>query len=768
MINIFSFSSKKNLMRLCSVLLLSAMLSSCGATPADTQGTVSTEGTKITECLPTEDSSAPETDAITDEISPNVGEIQILNLTLANDEYTIKAEYTDNGITLSMIGTDVQKADSISYYITARGNTEIVNGEAWLVSATPKTQKISALSYASRKFGTSSTLSGAEVKSETGKIELTIPYPALKTTKDTCSLAFLPSVVVNGQTHSYSDTHPYTSSKYAETWLCVDKNGNVSYNGTFENRDVKNWAKPKYSDQDAVLNAAIKEKSVEEAIIAIAIAESKGATGYTLRLETLAEGNALSREGLERIMRSTKHPVMALYYDGDQTQQTRLDALEMAAECGAAAIDLPGFMFHTGSTATTHTAQNKQYWEDKGFNMSFVDESPAETPISIEAIDSQTKYIEKIHGLGSEVLVSTHGSTVYSSEQALAYAEFVAARGADIVKIVGKGQGTRDVLECITACQSFTQSQKLNGTKVSFHLSGASSAYITRVLCPTFYGSYIYFCYPELTEGQDANQLDLDMAVMAYKLRNNSPASIDQAIATLTDNIKHDQLTKLVTNYNAAPAIVGYIYATKSLMDKKWTFSDNTWKVKLRESGNTNGYTTRTHAYDPSADGAENVSATITGNYQPYVSASRQPRVGVFFGNDEQMLALTYNDSSKKIELCAIRDGWKFKASTTDPEKKDALVSTALYTSEALGLNIGTGDSITLGMSIEGESLLLYYAKGNDTLTKIAEISLDKVSKYIPETNLHAGTVAEIYMGTPSASKENTLTFSDISYDKMQ
>jgi hypothetical protein len=72
----------------------------------------------------------------------------------------------------------------------------------------------------------------------------------------------------------------------------------------------------------------------------------------------------------------------------------------------------------------------------------------------------------------------------------------------------------------------FSESEKLDGTKVSFHLSGHSSAYITRVLCPTFYGSHIYFCYPELTEWQDANQLDLDMAAQAYALREGKDIKI--------------------------------------------------------------------------------------------------------------------------------------------------------------------------------------------------------------------------------------------------
>ena len=763
-----SLLKKKTALRVCSILMLCAMLCSCGAKPTETQGTVGTDGTVETESTSAEGTVTPDTEESEGSSDPIGGETSLGSVTFGNSKYTLTGEYGDNGVKLTLTGEGADEASMVEYYVSAKGAVEITNNNAWLLSIYPSSGKLTAKTYSNRKFGTVATMTGASVKAKDDKVELTIPYSAMKAKSSECSLAVLPSVKDSSGTVSYRDEHPYTSPKYAETWLTLGRDGSFSYDNRFENRDIKNWERPKYTGQDAVLNAGIKEQTVEEAIIAIAIAESKGATGYTLRLENLNDGNVLTKEALTQITHSTKHPVMALFYDGNLSQQTRLDGLAMAAECGAAAIDLQGFMYHTGSTANTQTAQNRKYWEDRGFDMSFVDASPAETPISPEAIQGQTEYIEKIHSLGSEVLLSTHGSTVYTAEQAVAYAEFVAARGADIVKIVGKGQSARDVAECVAACRAFSQNDKLKDVKVTFHLSGASGSYITRVLCPTFYGSYIYFCYPELTEWQDANQLDLDMAVEAYKHKQSQDISIDDAIALLKDKIDHEQLTKLIENYQKAPEVLGYIYASKSMMDNKWTFSNGTWTVRLRENGNSNNYTTRAQAYDPSADDCTSVSASVTGNYQPYVSNTRQPRVGVFFGNDEKMLALTYNDSTKKIELCAMRDGWKFRVSSADPEKKDALINTTLYTSDALGLNIGGGDTITLGMTLTTNTLNLYYAKGNEAPTRIASIPLEQVSQYMPDTDIHAGTVSEIYMGSPSASKLNTVTFSNISYEEIQ
>ena len=755
---------KVALSRVCALILALVMLCSTllscsnGATTDTESGTEAIDSTPVT-------SEGTDAGADTGDIPADIDKIQTLDLTLADGSYKILPSYTDDGISLKMTGEGIENAQSISYYISATGATEIADGKAWLVALTPSTSKVIVTSYASRKFGTSASLLGAACKVDTGCVELTVPYGAMKVSADNCSLAFLPSVKINDKAYSYQDTHPFTSPKYAETWLVADKQGNISYDGAFESKTVADWTKPKYTDQDTVLNAGIKETTVEEAIIAITIAERKGATGFTLRLENLKDGGNLTKEALERITHSTKYPVMALYYDGDISQQARLDGLTLAAECGAAIVDLQGFMYHSGSTSSTHTAQNKAYWENLGFDMSFVDCAPAETPISAAAIDGQKKFIDKMHDMGCEVLVSTHGSTVYTAEQALAYAEFVADRGADIIKIVGKGQNAADVAECVRASKMMSQSKKLEGKKFTYHLSGHSSSYVTRVLTPTFYGTYIYFCYPELTEWQDANQLDLDMAAQIYKLKRSSDISIDAAIALLTSNVTHDQLTKLVNNYKKAPDIVGYIYAVSSMMENKWTFSSGKWTVKLRENTNSNNYTTRAHVYDPSGDGANSISASFTGNYQPYVSGTRKPRVGVFFGNEDGMLAFVYNDDSKKLELCYMREGWQFRTSNKDPQKLDALVNTGLFSSETYSYTIGSGDTIKLGMQINGDALELYFAKGNEQLSKIGEVPMSSVSKYIPASNVHADGVSEIYIGSPSFKKTNSLTFSGVSYD---
>jgi len=706
----------------------------------------------------------------TQEYSVNLADAGVESISLSGGKYVIDAKYDGNSVVIRTVCEDISKLDELAFYIHARGASELVEGQAYRVGVDPDQKKLSVKVYKSRKFETASSLSGASVGTSDNTVEVKIPCAALGSTAKSCELAFFPEFKVSGATVSYSSKNAYVVSKYAETWLCVNRDNKIYYKDVYRNRNIKDWEKPSYTDHEVMMNAGIKESTVEEAIIAIAIAESKGAKGFTLRLEYLYEAGAASARNIEKITHSTSYPILALFYDGSRTQKVRLDTLLLAAKNGAAAVDLQGFMGHSGSTSTTQTPQNRKYWEDQGFDMSFIDAMPAETPISAAAVNSQKDFIDKVHAAGSEVLISAHVSASFSAKQALAYAEFCAARGVDVVKIVGIGQNKLDVAECVVACGMFGQSEKLKDVKVTYHLSGAPCAYITRVLCPIFYGSYIFFCYPELTVWQDANQLDLDMAVAANAARtktNGKTVTIDEAIALVLAETNHEQLGKLVSNYTSGYTKQGYIYGVSSLVDRQWSFSGNKYVAEIRASGNKNNYTSRSHAYDPQNDNSGSISASVSGSYQPYVSGTRQPRVGVFLGNGGQMLAFTYNTSTNKLELCALRDGWYFGASCHDPSKTDALFSLGLAPSTVYKTNVASGGTVKLGMQLTDSTLELYFAEGSAKLQKVAEIPLSTVGKYIPETECHAGVLSEIYMGSESAGNKNTVTFSDVSCAKI-
>ncbi len=777
-----------SIIKLAAALLAAVLLASCGGgndtvPPATKEPAVTTEAPVTTEGLHMvhtygdwEEITAPTLEKAGERVkkcsecesvlkesftlnSPDMGAEHIV--IDAGFDCRIYAEKTADGVKLYAQWEGDKKPAKISFYIDPFGNTELKDRGAFLITTTPAAASLDVKTYASRKFETAATLSGAKGERTDNGIAVFVPYSALGVGKDNCNLAFFPVITVGGTAYTYEN--PFVVAKYAETWFCLNADNRIYYNDIYRTRYVEDWTRPSYADQDVMRAAAIKDATVEEAIVAMAIAESKGASGFHVHLEYFDEG-IITKEDLQRIARSTKLPVLALYYDGTLTQEKRLDGLYLAVESGFAGVDMQGFMGHSGTTATTHTAANVNYWEKKGFDMCFVAAVPAESPITTAAVNYQEKYVKKIHDAGGEVLISAHVSTVFNARQAVAYAEFCAARGVDVVKIVGLGQNVNDVLECMNACKAFGESEKLKGVKVSFHLSGHSSAYISRAICPTFCGSYIYFTYPELTTGQDANQLDLDMVADIYRegIVFDKDITVDEAIARLEKMTSDPQLAKLVKNYKNGPKQEGYIYANTSLIANNWTYTGSTRVAEIRESGNKNQYTTRSYSFDPSVTDPKSVSATVGGSYTAYVSATRQPRVGVYFGNAEKLLAFVYNDSTKRLELCAIKDGWYFGASHADPSKADALFDTGLVKGVAFKANIGSGGKVKLSMEIADSTLKLYAAEGTGELQCVAEIPLAQVEKYLPE-DCRAGVISEIYMSSSSAGKKCTVTFSGVS-----
>ena len=75
----------------------------------------------------TEKSDGTDTVADTNTTKPDVDAIGVLDLTLADGTCKVTAGYTDSGVSLKMAGDGIENADSISYYISAVGATEIVD-----------------------------------------------------------------------------------------------------------------------------------------------------------------------------------------------------------------------------------------------------------------------------------------------------------------------------------------------------------------------------------------------------------------------------------------------------------------------------------------------------------------------------------------------------------------------------------------------------------------------------------------------------------------
>lgn len=361
--------------------------------------------------------------------------------------------------------------------------------------------------------------------------------------------AFCPTITKNEK--EFSLIEKYITPKYIETWFLLDENNSIYINDIFKNRHISDWKKDSFKNHETMPVGVIKEKTVEEAIIAMCIAEDKGCCGFDLHLNLLFNNNLLTKENISKICQTSRLPILALNYNPDISQEERLNGLELAIDAGCPAIDFQGFMFCNDKTINTQTDENRKYFENLGFDMSFLDAAPQETVVNPDIVKKQMEYVEKIHKLGGEVLISTHIQTVLNKKQLIAYAKFHAAHGYDILKIVAIGKTAQDVTECIEACKELRNDPDLKNVKLTLHLSGEKCVYITRLLCPAFYGSYITFCYPELTEWQDPNQLDLDVASKTIKARTKENQNIEKekGIKILKSLCSHPQFNTIMKDY---------------------------------------------------------------------------------------------------------------------------------------------------------------------------------------------------------------------------
>lgn len=252
-----------------------------------------------------------------------------------------------------------------------------------------------------------------------------------------------------------------------------------------------------------MLAHVIREETPEAVLREYAAGEGLARRGCDVHISTL-ETRYKTPEVYERIFSAIKEPVLAINYDSDKLfrragipQETRLSQLEEAVKCGAASVDLQGFAFEPKGRNGLENVDPKQYV--------FAASGAKEVTVNEEAIEKQCRYIEKIHSLGGEVLLSTHTSAYLDTEQAVALALFLEKRDPDIIKLVTVGCDTRDrVAECI---RTVIELKKTLKCRFSFHCNGKFGKE-TRLLGPLF-GSYMAFAVREYGPGYDKNQLRL-------------------------------------------------------------------------------------------------------------------------------------------------------------------------------------------------------------------------------------------------------------------
>lgn len=221
-----------------------------------------------------------------------------------------------------------------------------------------------------------------------------------------------------------------------------------------------------------IVTCILGERTVDAAVANIKNGEFQGAPAFAIHLEPLGEKN-LTDENFRRIVRSTRRPVMFLHYRGTErfptalSDEERVEVLRRAVICGASAVDI---------TADTYNSSRLEFTDD-----------PA-------AVDRQRRFIDEVHGLGAEVVVSAHTREVCSCDQVLGMMKAMEARGADFAKIVTVADTEAEFLEAVRTTMELRREMKVP----FIHLCNGKFALPHRYLSPSL-GNAMTFCVTEYT-----------------------------------------------------------------------------------------------------------------------------------------------------------------------------------------------------------------------------------------------------------------------------
>ena len=158
---------------------------------------------------------------------------------------------------------------------------------------------------------------------------------------------------------------------------------------------------------------------------------------------------------------------------------------------------MQGYTFHKPSK-TNFCGEDKY---------SFTKNNPKEIVTDTAIIAKQCEFIEKVHDMGAEVLLSCHPGIPMNCQQVVELALFLEKRNPDIIKIVTAATNEDEMLESIKTMLLLKKEVK---TPVSYHASGKFGG-LTRVVNPAL-GGQIAFCVDRFSESSTMEQLDLKTA----------------------------------------------------------------------------------------------------------------------------------------------------------------------------------------------------------------------------------------------------------------
>ncbi len=242
----------------------------------------------------------------------------------------------------------------------------------------------------------------------------------------------------------------------------------------------------------------IREKTARAAIAEIKNCIYDGADMIDLHISCLENCDT---DVLRDIISYSRVPLLALNYNSKCdwsmagfSEEERTDTFVRAVEAGAAGIDMQGYTFHTPS-------RDGFCGEDK---YSFTKGNPKEVVTDEAIISKQCEFIEKIHSMDAEVLLSCHPGIPMNCQQVVELALFLEKRKPDIIKIVTAATNEDELLESFKTMVALKKEVK---TPVSYHANGKMGS-LSRIINPIL-GGQIIFCVDRFSESSTMEQLDL-------------------------------------------------------------------------------------------------------------------------------------------------------------------------------------------------------------------------------------------------------------------
>lgn len=220
------------------------------------------------------------------------------------------------------------------------------------------------------------------------------------------------------------------------------------------------------------LVSVITDNDPDTALATIRNSEYDGAQAFDLHLRTL-EYKYHNLKDLERIIKSTDRPILTINYREDPSKpghandDERVESHLLAVQAGVSACDLMGDLF---------------------------DPNPMQITFKPEAVDKQKRLIDKIHGMGAEVVMSSHTWVHMKTEDTIEHLQNLADRGADMVKVATSVNSEEELIEALR-----TTVELKKALKVPFiHICMGQYGKIHRFVGPML-GSSLIFCVQSYT-----------------------------------------------------------------------------------------------------------------------------------------------------------------------------------------------------------------------------------------------------------------------------